>query len=407
MTDNLVFAFRNLWRSRMRTFLQWFGITVTTLCVVIWTSILGGFTSYLHYNANRLTLGVAQIHHADFLRDEDPYKLVASEELLSDLDGLGFFVSPRLMGDGLAIASDKHTGIRVFGIDPDKEFQVTSLKNHIAEGGWFRASTDQGVVIGRGVAERLDLSVDDKVTLVGTSALGGYASGHFIVKGILKPVSLLLDQKAMYMNLEEYRNFFDRQVGAHELALRERQDVDKEKALRSLMALKPSLPDLRMRLWQDIRPNLARIIAVIDLNIWVMFVLVYMALGCIIVNLKLMDIHDRLREFGTMKALGMPPFDIVKLVLTESLLLAFLASISTLPLGYALVSYLHSDGVDLSRWIQEMSMAGVSFSPVVFGRMSVYELFVPEIFVLVMLPLASLYPAIKASRFSPLEAMRR
>lgn len=399
------YARRCLVRLPKRLLLYWVAMTLMVMALSVQSSIVGGFRDYLYHNATRLSLGSAQIHDKKFIADEDFYRMLTLSEIAKGIADAGFVYAPRSFGQALAATESSHQGVSITAIDPGLEFRVTSLNEHLQAGQWFDMS-EQSVVVGSKVSRILGLVPGNYVDLIGRNAMGGYASGRFLVAGVLKPLSLATDRQGIYLSQTSYRDFFQRQHGVHELALRLSEDSAYTVA-EGIELLRRLYPDLLVRSWKNIRPTLARILSIIDVNIWIWFFLVYFVVGIIIVNIKLMDVHSRIREFGTMKALGMFPRDVVRVVVYESFFLAVLVAFTSSLLALPIVSHLHHIGLDLSGFIKEVSFAGVNFSPRIYGRYSFHEILLPPLFVTLLLPMAGFYPALRAAGFSPLDAMRR
>ena len=132
---------------------------------------------------------------------------------------------------------------------------------------------------------------------------------------------------------------------------------------------------------------------------------VFIAMGFGVVNTILMAVFERMREFGLLKALGMRPRAIVGEVLIEAVFLLLLGTAVGNLLGWASVAALSVHGIDLSAMAAGMEMWGLS--RVVYPVLSRQDLVLANAVVLLLGLVVSIYPAIKAARFTPVEAMRR
>jgi ABC-type antimicrobial peptide transport system permease subunit len=134
-------------------------------------------------------------------------------------------------------------------------------------------------------------------------------------------------------------------------------------------------------------------------------VVVFIAMGFGVVNTILMAVFERVRELGLLRALGMRPGAIVGEVLMEAVMLLVLGTAVGNLAGWASVAALAVHGIDLSAMAAGMELAGLS--RVVYPVVTREDLLLANGVVLVLGVTVSLYPAIKASRFTPVEAMRR
>ena len=118
-----------------------------------------------------------------------------------------------------------------------------------------------------------------------------------------------------------------------------------------------------------------------------------------------MATYDRMREFGILKALGTEPLRIIGNVLMEALMLSVLATVAGIIIGWIGGYYLEIVGIDTGALAGETSFAGVAFDPIWRAAMSVDVVIRPVITMWIICVLASLYPAILASRLEPVKAM--
>jgi ABC-type lipoprotein release transport system permease subunit len=120
-----------------------------------------------------------------------------------------------------------------------------------------------------------------------------------------------------------------------------------------------------------------------------------------------MSVMERIREFGVILALGATPGRLRRMVLAEALVLGLVAMILGTILGAALTWYLVEQGIDLRSLISEtLEFGGVVFDPVIRAAWDLGYMVRIALYVLALSLLASLYPARKAARIEPAEAMR-
>ena len=148
---------------------------------------------------------------------------------------------------------------------------------------------------------------------------------------------------------------------------------------------------------------LTAILKLYDTFILIWFLVVFVAMAFGIVNTTLMAVFERMREFGLLKALGMRPFRIVAGILTESLMILVYGMVLGNLLGLVSCWALSFRGIDLSALAEGVAYAGMArvIYPVILAK----DLIGANAVVLVLGLVVSLYPAIKAARFTPVEAM--
>jgi ABC-type lipoprotein release transport system permease subunit len=169
--------------------------------------------------------------------------------------------------------------------------------------------------------------------------------------------------------------------------------------------LKIALPadQFEVHSWRELLPFQTAYLRILDGFMWFWFLVVFVAMGFGIVNTTLMAVFERMREFGLMKALGMKPWWILREVLVESFLLLICGLVVGNFLGFLSIYALSGSGIDLSALAAGAEYAGMS--RIIYPAIALKDVLVANLTVLLLGVLVSLYPAIKASRFTPVQAL--
>jgi ABC-type antimicrobial peptide transport system permease subunit len=136
---------------------------------------------------------------------------------------------------------------------------------------------------------------------------------------------------------------------------------------------------------------------------WIWYLVVFVAMGFGIVNTTLMAVFERMREFGLLKALGMKPWWILRQVLTESTLLLVTGMIIGNILAAVCIFILARSGIDLSALAAGVEYAGMT--RVIYPAIAIKDILSSNLIVFFLGLLVSAYPAVKAARFTPVEAL--
>jgi ABC-type lipoprotein release transport system permease subunit len=171
-----------------------------------------------------------------------------------------------------------------------------------------------------------------------------------------------------------------------------------------LATLRAEWPKDDVAPWTDVEPLLVLTETISDVFMFIWFAIVFVAMSFGLVNTLLMAIFERTREMGLLQALGMAPKAILAQVLFESLFLLMLGLVLGNLLAFANLWWL-SDGLDLTAFAEGFEMIGVS--PVIIPRLELKDWLSANVLVAVLGVLASLYPAYRAARINPREAMTR
>ena len=141
-----------------------------------------------------------------------------------------------------------------------------------------------------------------------------------------------------------------------------------------------------------------------SISVYVVIFIVMLALIFGIINTMLMAVLERTKELGMLMAIGMKRLQVFSMILVETLFLTMIAAPVGLFLGYLTVSYYGSKGIDLSAYSKGMEKFGMSDQ--VYLSLDFSSFIMVTIAVAITATLAALYPAIKATRLKPIEAMR-
>ncbi|UCC66840.1 MAG: ABC transporter permease, partial [Deltaproteobacteria bacterium] len=161
--------------------------------------------------------------------------------------------------------------------------------------------------------------------------------------------------------------------------------------------------DYEVQTWQELLSLVTAILRLYDGFIFLWFLVVFIAMGFGIVNTLLMAVFERIREFGLLKALGMKPWWVIKEVLTESFFLLVLGMVIGNSLGFLSILALSGNGIDLSSLAAGLEFVGMSrvIYPIVHGK----DIIMANLVVFILGLVVSVYPAVKAAKFSAVEAM--
>jgi ABC-type lipoprotein release transport system permease subunit len=203
------------------------------------------------------------------------------------------------------------------------------------------------------------------------------------------------------MTEEAFRLFFELEDGTHQIIVRQLEQSNLESAASSIRKL---APDLEVKTWRELMPTMASMLDSTRGLIQIVFFIVYLVVAILILNAMLMAVFERIREFGVLKALGVSPQFVLKLVLIESGLQTMLAVALGITLSLPGLWYLTRFGIDVGR-MGGISVMGIAVNPVWYAFVTSYTFVGPVITLVILVFAAVLYPALKAARISPVEAM--
>lgn len=413
MLNIVKLAGRNLLRYRRRTLLTSLLITIGIVAVLLFIALSSSFRALMVGQITDSMLGHIQIHKRGYVASIDSLPLTLNmkpamvekvNEYLVEKDNVEAW-SPRIKFGAMFSNFTETTSIRLNAIDPQMEMATCPLlPGRIIEGERQGPLVEPGnILIPELIAKGLKVKVGDTIVLVATNRDGSVNGNTFVVKGVLEGISGPGGRDG-YMHIEDARNLLrieDAEVS--EIAVRLKQP---EKLEQSFAAMQKHFgefinqqgkPAFDVHTWEKLSPfsNIAKMIDMLDLFIKIMLVSIVLIS---IMNVMLMAVYERIREIGTIAAIGTTPSRILSLFVTEGLLLGLVGTVV---------------GVSISLLtVYAMNVYTITFS---FGRQDNLVL-QPTIgtgdilsiagVVILVAVLASLQPAWKASRMDPIKALR-
>lgn len=406
----LKLGWRNLWLHPLRTALTASALALGIAALTFLSAMNDGWMQQIRSNFALTMTGHVQVHAKGFQqtlklanRIDDPAPVMAA---LTDLPGLKSVVS-RVRVSGLASAAGADAGALVYGVQPEKEQHFSRLASFVNKGRWLEDTDDRAVVLGDGLADRLQVGLGDKVVLMAALDNGDIASEVFRVRGMLHSGVLDIDDMLAVVPLSRAQAWLDVGKGVTDIVLR----AD------SFAAVNPLANELRQRLhagdahpkyevltWSEIDPMAEQWSEFADAYSWIVLAVVILVVLAEVLNTMLMSMHERTHEFGLMGALGVRAPQMFFMVVWETVILVVLGSLLGFLVGGWAVWHYGRVGIDLSRFTDAFSF--MYMSPVVHPMLAAESLV--EILGAATLGalVAGLFPAWKAARLDPAQAMR-
>jgi ABC-type lipoprotein release transport system permease subunit len=303
-------------------------------------------------------------------------------------------------------SSHNAIGVTAKGVCPDEEMQVTDVWQHIPDtmGVFLTDDTRNAIVISARIADKLKVRLRSRIVFTFQNVQGDMQSIAFRVGGIYKTTNAMFDEANVFVRYADVFNYTGLPEGAvHEAAIL----LPNIEACNIVAPqLKSMFPDMDVLAWNEINPALAMILAYTDYMGVIILGIFLFALSFGIINTMLMAVLERTRELGMLGAIGMSKRKIFNMIMLETVFLTLLGGIAGILLGAALLLPVLETGIDLGFFIGDQ-FEDFGFSSMVYPVFNVKMLV--EIVVLVMLAgiLSAIYPARKALKLKPLDAIRQ
>ena len=399
-------AWRNLWRNGRRTLVTVGAMTLALWTMVLYTSLMQGMLGSMESTLLDVEMGELQIHAEGYRERPSIWERIEDPEaLLAALDETGLRSSARLLGGALVASGDASTGALLKGLAPARDALVSDVHERLDRGEWLDASDPAGVVIGFRLARTLAVEVGDELIVLSQATDGSMANDLFRIRGVLESLSEETDRATVFLVEDRFRDFFALEDGAHQVIVRsgENQDLAAAAGVATAVAA-GSAPEAEVLSWRELMPGLANIFDSAQAAVQAVAFIVYVVIAILILNAMLMAVFERIREFGVLKAIGVSPGRVLALILVEGALKTALAVAVGLTASVPALWFVVERGIDVGR-LGGTAMMGVSMDQIWVGEVSPATIAGPVAILGFIVALAVLYPAIKAARISPVEAI--
>jgi ABC-type lipoprotein release transport system permease subunit len=324
------------------------------------------------------------------------------EKALSQKLPLGAQWTRRVRVNAIANNARHSSGVTMVGIDPQTEALVSFIGTAISSGRYLGLDDSNAIVVGEALLEKFETKIGHKLVLMSQDTSQEIASRAFRIVGVFKAEMESTEKQFVFVTRPASQKMLKLGEGISEISILLSEGYDNLAAYENLKSALPS-DQFEIHTWRELLPFQTAYLRILDGFMWFWFLVVFVAMGFGIVNTTLMAVFERMREFGLMKALGMKPWWILREVMVEAFLLLICGLTVGNFLGFLSIFALSGSGIDLSALAAGAEYAGMS--RIIYPAIAAKDVMVANLTVLLLGLLVSLYPAIKASRFTPVEAL--
>lgn len=411
MKNIVKIAYRNLMRSGRRTILTASLITIGVMFVLIYSALAGSFKAYMVGQVTDSMLGHIQVHRKGYIASVDNLPLDKNlnqkqiEKVTELLDENPYIESYtfRLKLGAMFSNYVASTSLRLTGIDPENEAATLPLFASRVQGSDAAALAEETILVPELIAKGMKVAKDDTIVLVATNQKGSVNGLNFKVAGTVEPISGPGGRDG-YIHINDVKKLLRlKAVEVSEVVIR-LKDVSKlEKAMQSLKPLQmmrnqKDKPVFELHSWKKLSPfyNIVKMLDLMDISIKIILISIVLIS---VLNVMVMSVYERIKEIGTIAAMGTSPATITKLFLTEGLMLGLFGTLLGSLLSYGIVLIINSVGIAFSFGRQ----SDLVLNPV----LHLNEMAVVSVIVILISLIASISPAIKAANLNPVDALRQ
>ena len=398
-------AWRYLWRNHRRTIIMLSAISVGVWAMIFMTALTRGMVDQMIKDGISAMPGHVQVHNPRFLDDPSVSNriTIGDEQLARTFDAAGFKAWASRVKVPAVITSERESrGVTLLGIDPDAEREFSFVSYDEVEGRFLESAADNGVVIGKKLAETLETKVGKRIVLMSQDPDNEIADRGFRVVGLFKANMPAFEEAFVFVGKKAAQKMLRIGDTTTELVFLGDDYRDVEPTFQKVAEAVDGT--LKVSRWYEVDTYLGSMLKVMDGFVLIWVIVIFLALSFGLVNTLVMAVFERIREIGLMLALGMKPSSILGQIIIESMLLLAVGLAIGDVLAWATILPLQG-GIDISVVAEGMEMMGAS--SILYPKLYASDMIIANVVVLILGFLASLSPAWRASRYEPVEAITK
>src|ERR1017187_2401145 len=407
---------RNLWRNPRRTLIAMAAIGLGYAMLLFVACLMAGLRQQMIESGTGLVLSDVEVHAPGYYPDRPPDQTLGGRngtEVSALVDAIAAdprvqAASPRVYGYGLVSATHQSAGAQLLGVVPDQEQKITVLQTRMVKGSYLTGGMPKGVVMGDKLATTIGVEVGSEIVLLTSAVDGSTGNDLYTVAGMFHTGLDDMDQGLVLMPLGSLQELLRLPPGRiHEVGIK-LHDITAATTTAAALEGRLGRPrPVRVQAWPELAPELADYVQFNHRVTFILFFIFFLLAVMGIVNTMLMAIIERTRELGMLMAVGMRPVQVVGLIVAEAASLAGASLILGGALGAPLLWYLQVHGLNLGGDRGAVSLAGIVVGPLWYGRQDFTAYAQAALGLAVVALVSALYPALRAARFRPTEALRK
>jgi ABC-type lipoprotein release transport system permease subunit len=346
-----------------------------------------------------------QLHHPEYMASNDiKDNMQDTDKKINTIMGIPAVqaASSRVIANGMIASAETNSGIQLVGIGPDKEKKVTNIHKKIIKGSYFGEQMRNSIVIGKQLAEKLDARIKSKVVVQLQETDGTLSRGAFRVVGIYDISNSEYEEMKAFVKQDDLAALINMDVSkSHEIAVY--LDIDAEVEHIAAM-INEKIPGAGVMSWKELMPDVQLMNENMDMMMYIFVGIILLALLFGIINTMLMVILERVKELGMLMAIGMNKTRVFAMIILETIFLCLSGGIVGILLGAGVTLLTGQTGINLSAWSEGLNAYG--FESIVYPEIGINQIIQITIMVIIVGVIAALYPAGKAIKLNPAEAIR-
>ena len=401
----LQIAWKNIWRNKVRSIVILTAIAIGIFAGMFIMAFYYGMVDQRIETAIKSEASHIQIHEKGYMADPEVKKYMANGNQIMDWvksqSGVQH-VSGRVIVNAMIASAETGSGVRILGINPDDEKEVTDIHSRLIDGEYLEGIKRNPVLIGQKLAQKLNVDVRKKLVLTMQDVNGEIVYASFRVAGIYKTSNTMYDESTVFVRQSDLSKLLGLKSGqVQEIAIL----LNNNEILPQVKSdIEQKYPDRDVKDWSELMPEVSLVEDSMNISMYIIMGIILLALLFSIINTMLMAVLERRKELGMLMAVGMNRPRVFSMIMFETIMLSLVGTGAGIFIGYLFTFIFSYVGIDLSKWA--IAYESMGFDTIVYPILKTSMTVRVVIMVFVTGFIACLLPAYKALKLNPAEAIR-
>lgn len=400
------FALKNIFFYKSRSITTFILTFISTLLFIVYVSMMDGSHNSMLKNALKVYTGAIEIYKTGY-RDigGNEYFIENVDEIeskLSKIDGIKYFTS-RYETYGILSTEKYSSAAMVTGINPLKEGKMSQLEATLLEGEFLSEDSKNCLYAGADLIKKIHLKVGEEVSFIGSASDNSFAADIFTLCGVFRTGSFEFDSSASFVS----RSYFNELMYAKNKAsyitidVNDLEDVD---AIR--LNIEDQLSsDMEVLTWKTLMKSMVEMMQVDSIFGYISMSLFFVVIFFVIMIFGFINVSTRVKEFGTLRCIGLSRANVRTLLLYEIFILSSLAIVLATPIGATIAYYFSIHPIVIEGMSETYKEYGIVSDSVPL-EFNIFTIAWNVVLIYSLNFLSVIYPISYINAFKPIEATR-
>jgi ABC-type lipoprotein release transport system permease subunit len=399
-------AWRNIFRNKRRSFLAGAAIGIGLASLIFVDALVIGMKQNMIHSATSSYLGEGQIHGEGFRKTQEVERTINQLDWVSSnlrQETIVEHFTLRVMSFAMISSPSNMSAINLVGVIPSSERHLSQIDEALKQGAYFEEKAERNIIIGSKLAELLEVELRDRIVItVAQAETGDLSQEMFRVSGIYRFHVREREQGSAFIRLEKAQQMLGIGEGIHEVAIKfTNPQFGQDERLPFWK--KYSRYGNEAEGWTEILPQVQAALEISSFSTYIVGLILFGVVALGIINTLFMSLHERIFEFGVLRAVGTRPLGIAQLIIFEAGALAVLSIGLGIIMGFLITFITSKVGIDYTG----IEFAGMTFRELLYPVLKIRQFLFYPFWVFVFTEIAGIYPAAYAAKMAPADAMRK